>query len=360
MNLSEAEIQALKAQEAKDLAIELLHKLEIKGKGLISAGEVQIKELEFEISLREAENEDNRLREAHDRQIKELELQIQQEKTRLAEAESQADLVRESFAQVVERVKVADLSLSTKLERATREHNLKVEQLESTFAARQEELSAQLQELEQKRDAFRHEINQLTGLEADAQEVGRLLEEVERRKKESRNEHAQMEEQVAAAEFETTKKINEAKRSQELELAKLNAQHEKDVLQRNRQTAESILESLEMIALNKEEWQRMQQDLQTARNGIEHEATQIREDAHETLRREYNITRSEPLDVTDLYYREQAAQSEVDRLKVQTDKLEAEVRRMREHIEKEPQRISSAVEAAKTQVQNIIEQDGKR
>ena len=36
------------------------------------------------------------------------------------------------------------------------------------------------------------------------------------------------------------------------------------------------------------------------------------------------------------------------------------IRRMREHIEQEPQRIAAAVEAAKTQVQNYIEQGGKR
>ncbi len=33
-NWTEAEIQALKAQEAKDLAVELLQKLEVKDKGL--------------------------------------------------------------------------------------------------------------------------------------------------------------------------------------------------------------------------------------------------------------------------------------------------------------------------------------
>ena len=110
------------------------------------------------------------------------------------------------------RVSEASESLSTQLERATREHNLKVEQLESTFAARQEELSGTLQELEQQRDMLRDEINTLTDLQDDAQEVGQLREEIERRTKESRHEHAQMEEQVAAAEFEKTKRISEAKR----------------------------------------------------------------------------------------------------------------------------------------------------
>ena len=85
MNWTESEIQGLNAQEAKDLAIEFLQKLEAKEKGLISPAEVQMKELEFELRLREAEIEDRRRRETHERHIKELELQIEQEKTRSAE-----------------------------------------------------------------------------------------------------------------------------------------------------------------------------------------------------------------------------------------------------------------------------------
>jgi len=360
MNWTENDIQALKAQEAKDLAVELLHKLKAKEKGPISPGEVQIKELDLELRLREAENEDNRLREAHQERIKELELQIQQEKTRCGEAESQASRVRESFANVVERVDEANESLSTQLERATREHNLKVEQLESTFAERQAELLSQLQELEQQRDTCRDEISALTDLQEEALEIGRLREEVDRRKKESRNEHAQMEEQVAAAEFEKAKKISEAKRARELELAQLDAQHQKDVLQRNRDAAESILESLDMIAVRKEEWERMDQDLQASRDRTDAEAALIREDAREEFRREFNITQPDSVDVTELFNREKATRAEVERLRTQGDKLDAEIRRMREHIEQEPQRIASAVEAAKTQVQNYIEQGGKR
>jgi hypothetical protein len=87
---------------------------------------------------------------------------------------------------------------------------------------------------------------------------------------------------------------------------------------------------------------------------------QNRAEARDEFRREFNITRDESLDVTDLFYREQAARSEVEQLRGQADKLDAEVRRMRQHIEQEPQRIAAAVEAAKTSVQNFIEQGGKR
>ena len=167
-------------------------------------------------------------------------------------------------------------------------------------------------------------------------------------------------EQVAAAEFEKTKKISEAKRDQEIELAQLEAQHQKDVLRQNRQAAESILESLEMIAVDKNEWEAVQKERQTGRQRTEQEVEQIREDARDEFRREFNITRPDAVDVTELFYREQAARSEIERLRGQVDKLDAEIGRMRQHIEQEPQRIAKAVEAAKTQVQNYIEQGAKR
>jgi hypothetical protein len=360
MTWTESEIQGLKAQEAKDLAIELLEKLEAKEQGLISPGEVQLKELEFELRLREAENEDRRRREAHEMRVKELELQIEQENSRSAEAESRANQVRAEHARVIERVTAASESLSTQLERATREHNLKVERLTSDFTAKQEELSRQLSNLEQTRDALREEIATLTDLRGEALEIGRLREEIDRRKKETRREHEEIEEQVAAAEFETTKRIREAQRKQELELARLDAQHQKDVLRQNRQAAESILESLEMVAVDKSEWERINQQTETDRIRNDDELRQNRAEARDEFRREFNITRDESLDVTDLFYREQAARSEVEQLRGQADKLDAEVRRMRQHIEQEPQRIAAAVEAAKTSVQNFIEQGGKR
>ena len=360
MNWTESDIQALKAQEAKDLAIEFMRQLEAKERGPISPGEVQIKELDFQVRLREAEIEDQRARENHERKIRELELQIEQERTRCAEAESRANQVREVHAQIIERVSAANESLSTQLERTTREHNLKVEQLEATFTTRQEALTCQIEEQERQRDALRDEISTLTDLRSEALEVGQLQDEIERSKKEMRQQHAEMEEQVASAEFEKSKKIGDTRRAQELGLAELDAQHSRDILQRNRQAAEAILESLDMIPIAKPEWDCLQKELQSARERTEDEATEIRKQARDEFLREYNITRSEPLDVTDLFYREQAARSEISRLESRLEKLDAEVARMREHIEKEPQRIASAVEAARTQVQNYIEQAGKR
>jgi chromosome segregation ATPase len=360
MKWSESEIQTLKAQEAKDLAVKLLQELQARDRGPISAGEVQIKELDFQLQLREAEVEDNRRREAHERKIKELELQIEQERARCVEAANQADQVRGEYAAVIERVTVAGESLSIQLERATREHNLKIEQLEATFTKREAELAKQIDEFEQRRNSIREEIDTLTGIRDDALELAQLREEIERKLKESQQEEAQLEEQLVAAEFEKTKKINNTKRAQELELARLEAEHQKNVLQQNLAATESILDAAEKVAVDKGEWNRLHEELQSAKDRTQHEENQIRDVAREEFRREWNITRPEPVDVTDLYYREQAANAERERLRGQVDKLEGEIRRMREHIEHEPQRISTAVEAAKTSVQNYIEQGGKR
>lgn len=360
MKWTEAEIQALKAQEAKDLAVEFLELLEAKDKGPISPGEVQLKELEFNLRLREAEIADRRQREAHEKRIKELELQIEQEKTRAAETEKTANEIRQSHARVIERVAEATESLSTQLERATRTHNLKLEQLTTEFKTEEEELSRQLRDLEQTRDALREEISTLTGLRGEAQEIGRLREEIDRRKKETRREHAEVEEQVAAAEFEKAKRIRDTERKLELELARLETQHQKDVLLQNRQAAEAVLAALEMIGVKKEEWDQLHQRLGSQQDRSDSEIQRIYAEARNEFRREFNITRDESIDVTELFYREQATRTEAERLRTQLDKLDAEIRRMQQHIEREPDRIAAAVEAAKTPVQNYIEQSGKR
>lgn len=216
-----------------------------------------------------------------------------------------------------------------------------------------------MRELEASRDALREEIVALTGLRDEAQEISRLRTEIERRKKESLKESADTEEQ-AAAEYQKTKRIGDVQRQQELELARLEAEHQKAVVQRNRQAAEAILKSLGMVAVEQSQWDETNASLARGRERSEQELAQIREAAREELRREFNITRAEPVDVTELFYREQSARGEAERLRAHVEKQDAEIRRMREHIEREPQRIAAAIEAAKTQVQNFIEQGGKR
>jgi hypothetical protein len=217
-----------------------------------------------------------------------------------------------------------------------------------------------LRELEQTRDALRDEISTLTDLRGEALEIGHVREEIERRKKETGREHADVEEQVATAEFEKTKRIRDAERKLELELARLEAQHQKDVLLRNRQAAEAILTAIDMIAVEKKEWDQLNQGLLAEQARSDGEVRKIRAVAQDEFRREFNITRADSIDVTDLFYREQAARSETERLRAQLEKLDAEIRRTHQHIEREPERIAAAIEAAKTPVQNYIEQSGKR
>jgi len=92
----------------------------------------------------------------------------------------------------------------------------------------------------------------------------------------------------------------------------------------------------------------------------EQQLLEIREQAFDEIRKRYNITRDGAIDVTDLHYRHQAASNEVESLRSQVDKLDVEIKRMRQHIEHEPERIATAIEGAKVHVQNTIEQSGQR
>jgi len=186
MKWTEAEIQALKAQEAKDLAVEFLELLEAKDKGPISPGEVQLKELEFNLRLREAEN----CRPSPARGARET---YQGIGTANRAGENACRRGRENGQRnpPVPRARHRAVAEATnrsapQLERATRTHNLKLEQLTTEFKTKEEELSRQLRDLEQTRDALREEISTLTGLRGEAQEIGRLREEIDRRKKETR------------------------------------------------------------------------------------------------------------------------------------------------------------------------------
>jgi hypothetical protein len=360
MKWTEADIQALKAQEAKDLAVELLQKLQAKDKSPISAGEVQLKELQYTLHLKEAEAEDNRRREEHERKIKELELAIERERASFAQAARQADEVRAGHAALLEKVRASQESLSTQLERATREHNLKVERLEGEYAAKVDELGRQLKNMEEQKSALQQEIADLTDLREMAEEVARLREEIDSRKKNGQHELARLDEDFEAAAYEKTKRIKEVKRQQELELAQLDTQHKKDVMQENRKTAEEILGKLGLVAVPSGEWRQAQTAAQESRARDEQEIARIRAEAQHELKKQLNITTTEVTDVTDLFYRHLAATREADALRGQVEKLETEIRRMREHIEREPTRIAAAVEAAKVHVQNTIEQGGKR
>lgn len=148
--------------------------------------------------------------------------------------------------------------------------------------------------------------------------------------------------------------------SQELELARLKHEHEKQVLRLDRETAEEILKGLHLVAVSKSEQDSQQQEIESLRDQLHRQNEADTEKLREQFRREYNITTDAPIDVTDLYYHHQAARSEIERLSQQIEKLENALTSTRQHIEGEPQRIAVAVEAARTPIQNIVEPASKR
>ncbi|MEQ8788224.1 MAG: hypothetical protein RIC55_18085 [Pirellulaceae bacterium] len=360
MTWTESEIQSLKAQEAKDLAVDLLHKLQVKDKAPISAGQVQLKELQYTLKVKEAEAEDNRLREAHAERIKQLELEIEQEKRKQVEAAEHADQARREFAELYERVQEAQESLSVQLETAAREHNVKMETLEADYAARKAALEEQVARLGEEKSSLQETISELTELSESAEEVRQLREEVESRKTTLQRELEQLDETFETAEFEKKKKINQIRRDQELAIAELESEHKKHVLQRNTKAADDILHSVGRMAVDKHDWERLQQQIQEKHAVDEAALDAVRKQCEAEFKRAYNITSAEVFDVTELFYRQKSLAQEATTMRGQIEKLEAEIVRMRQHIEQEPQRIARAVEAAKVHIQNNFEQAGKR
>jgi hypothetical protein len=340
--------------------VEFLTELEAKERAPITAGQVQLKELDFALRLKEAETEDNRLREAHEQKIKELELQIEREKAKQAEATRNADTLRHEHARLVEQVHEAQESLSVQLERATREHKVKIESLEEDYANRKAELDVQLTQQESQKADLLATIEELTELSDIAKEVAELREEIDSRKANQQREIAQLEEAFEAAQFEKNKAINQVKRNQEIELAELEAEHRKQISLRNMDAAVKILEKSDMLAVAKSQWEQMQAQDKETRLHDESMLAEVKKRAEEELKKAYNITTSEVFDVTELFYREKALTREATALKQQLEKLEHEITRMRQHIELEPERIAKAVEAAKVQVENRIEQARNR
>lgn len=354
------EINSLRSQEAKDLAIELQERLLKKEKAPISAGEVQLQELEYELKLKDAESDDARHREQHAERLRELELQIEEEKRKHVEAEERAAVVRQEQAKLAEAVGKAEEALSIKLEKATRENNLKIETLDSDYNEKAKTLTKQREELEEQRNKLREEIASLAQLKDTAEEIKRLREEVESSLAANQRELVRLDEQFKTVEFERTQKINAVKRQQEIEISELETQHRKDVMQSNQQAARDILIKIGMMPVKKSEWEKMKKELDERQKRSEHEADELRTEAREAFLKEFNITTQEPMDVTALFYQKQALNTEAETLRRSVDKLECEIKRMREHIEQEPSRISAAVEAAKVNVSNNIEQGGKR
>lgn len=360
MLMTESQINSLRSQDAKDLAIRLQEQLKTKEMQPISAGEVQLRELEYELKLKEAEAEDRRQREEHAERMRELEAEIERQKVKQSEAEAKAALVREEQGRLVDKVEGAKESLSIQLEKATREVNLKVETLDADFKSKTEELNSQRKELEEKRDELQTEIADLADMKKTAQEIKQLREQLESQQSENQRQLLQLDEQFKIVEFEKLQKINAVKREQEVQISELNTQHKKDIMQANQQAAKDILIKVGMMPVKRKDWEKMKKELDEKKQLADTEVQEIRKNAKEEFRKEFNITVAEALDVTELYYRQRSLDDEAVTLRSTVDKLETEIQRMRSHIEHEPSRISAAVEAAKVQVSNNIEQTGKR
>lgn len=357
---TEHQIQSLKAQEAKDLAIEFLELLKSKEQGPISPGEVQLRELECDLKVRQAEVEDEKLRRSHELQIRDLELQIEKEKAKAAESHSHASAVREELQALVDRVRNSEESLSLSLERATREHRLQLEQLAEQTAQRRTELESEQQSLERDRDSLMAQIHELTELHISASNLAEVRDAIADRHADLHQQQQRLEEQLANLEFTTKKQLSEIKQSQDLELARLKHEHEMQMLHLDREAAEKILDGLQLVAVSQTQRDSEQQELESLRDQVKRQVETNGEVYREQFRREYNITKDEPLDVTALYYQYQAAQKEIERLSHEIEKLESALNKARQHIEGEPQRIAAAVEAARTPIHNIVEPANKR
>jgi hypothetical protein len=360
IKISESEIQNLKAQEAKDLAIELLRRLHAKDQAPITAGQVQLRELQYGLRIKEAETEDNRQREAHERRMKELELQIEQEKRKQAEARANADQVRQEHAQLIEQVQRAQELLSVQLDTATRENQVRMEALDHEFRQRKQALEEECRALEEQKANLLTTIQTLSDLSETAEDIERLRREIDLRKVAHERELSRLDEAFEAAEFEKNKKINQIKRDQDLAVAELTVQCKKQILQQNVEAAKEILAGASMVAVSQVEWDSLNQRLQQQRELDEAAQATIRRQCEEEFKRNYNITTGEVLDVTALFYSHKAMSETAAAMQDQIAKLEAEINRMRQHIEQEPQRIANAVEAAKVNIENRIEQARNR
>ncbi|QDT02908.1 hypothetical protein K227x_12870 [Rubripirellula lacrimiformis] len=360
LTYSESEVQGLKAQEAKDYCVELMRQLTAREGGPISPGEVQLQELQYELQLKEAEAEDCRQRELHLERMKEFELEIEREKAEWAKANKFADERRQQYAKVIGQVSESQEKLSVQLDRATREHNVKLQMMQAEHEARRDELQAELEELTQQRDALIEEIGKLADLNSAAEDVDRLRTEIEESRIAAARQQKQLDDDIEVAAFEKEKELKRIRREQDLELAELDASHRKQMLDANIEALDAMLKNLGLAKVDPAELESLHQQAAEHRALAEQEVQSIRRAAVDEFKQQFNVNASEPMDVTDLFYREKALQEDNQANLKQIQKLEAEIARMRTHIESESSRVAQAIEAARTNIQNNIEPGVKR
>jgi len=359
---SESEVAGLKAQEAKDYCVELLRELEARTRGPISAGEVQLQELQFELKLKEAESHDTHLREEHILRLKELELEVEKEKTSHAEALKQVDEVRQRHAEVIHRVAESQEKLSIQLERATREHNVKLQMIDAERQGKSQQMREEIDALGEQRDTLADEISVLAELQVSAEEIARLREELADRQESAKKELKRLDEEIESATFEKQKELTRIRREHDLNIAELNAAHQKLMLDANISTADNLLTEIGFTRTAPDELASLRQQAKEQQQRSEQEIVEIQRNAIESFRRQFNILANEeqPIDVTELFYAQKSLQEENVSLEKQVEKFDAEIQRMRTHIEQESSRVATAIEAARTNIQNNIEPGVKR
>lgn len=360
LEYTESEVQNLKAQEAKDYCIQLMRQLVARQSGPISPGEVQLQELQYELALKEAEAEDNRQREAHLERLKALELEIEREKAEAAQAQKLADDRRERYAQMINQVAQSQEALSIQLDRSTREHNVKLQMMQTEHDARRAEMLAELQQLTEQREALVQEIGKLVDLQSAAANVDQLRAEIEDKRIAAAKQQKQLDDDIEAAQFDKEKELKRVHREQELVLAELHAKHRKQLLEANLQTLDAMLKQLGFTKIDPGELQQLRQQALANQTRSEQELEAFRQSAIDEFKRKFNMNVDEPLDVTELYYRQKALHDDNQAYQQQIEKLESEIARMRTHIESESSRVAKAIEAARINIQNNIESGVKR
>ncbi len=357
---NESEVQSLKAQEAKDYCLELMQQMSAREGGPISPGEVQLQELQYELQLKEAEAEDNRQREAHVERMQELALEIEREKSEWARAERLADERRAVYAQVIEQVAQSQEKLSVQLDRATREHNVKLQLMQAERDAQSAQMMNELSELTERRDCLIAEIGKLADLNSAAEDVDGLRNEIEEKRLSATRQQMQLDEEIEAATFEKQKELKRIRREHELALAELKAEHRKLLLDAKGDALDAMLQELGVAKIAPAELAQLQQRAEERQHLSTEEVEAIQEAAVVDFKRQFNIGAADPLDVTELYYREKALHEDNQACHQQIQKLETEIARMRTHIESESSRVATAIEAARTNIQNNIEPGVKR
>ncbi|MEZ6089365.1 MAG: hypothetical protein R3C05_15305 [Pirellulaceae bacterium] len=325
-----------------------------------SPGEVQLQELQFELRLKEAEEHDNRRREEHEERIKEFELQI--ERRLYHEEVRRADEVRQRYAEVISQVAQSQEKLSIQLERKTREFAVKLQMMEHEHDTRRRELQEEQGNLSPEiRFAKKYDVwpscnsllKMLTPFANRSRKDGR---------RSARQELAQIGRQITKS-----KELNGIRRDPRKSKLRNSRQphHAKNLHSRDVTRALPVFgtEPLVRLGFEKNHANRvstLREQAETRQTLSEQEVAAIREEAVEQYRRRFSIPSDEPLNVTELFYERRKLLEENAALQAGTAKLEAEMSRMRAHIEKESERVAKAIEAARTNIQNNIEPGVKR